>query len=180
MTQQEELVRSIAPSGNLFLLLTLPEMRRQGLTYLSFYALQRTVKEREILEVLLRRETGLKDYEVSRACKFLAKSGLVEARKADHDKRERVLIPTVRGQGVFNKIMIAAARRFDNAVLGAGRIRRLAEATQHLNDGNQILLGPLQLSFFDTDLSEGDSPQRPSRKRKAGKPTTGRLKVSKP
>jgi hypothetical protein len=92
------------PPGNLFLLLTLPKMRRQGLIYLSFYALQRTVKEREILEVLLRRETGLADYEVSRACKFPAKSGLVEARKADHDKRVRVLTPAVRGRGVVERL----------------------------------------------------------------------------
>jgi len=54
----------MAPSGNLFLLLTLPEMRRQGLTYLAFYALQRTVDVGEFSEYWLRRETGLEDYEV--------------------------------------------------------------------------------------------------------------------
>jgi len=170
----------MAPSGNLFLLLTLSEMRRQGLTYLAFYALQRIVKEGAFLEFLLRRETGLEDYEVSRACTFLAKSGLVEVRKADYDGRARALTPTARGRGVVDKVMSAAARRFDDAVLGAGRIRRLAEATLHLKEGNQILLGPLQISFFDSDLMDDDSPKRPGKKRKTGKLATGRVKRSKP
>jgi DNA-binding MarR family transcriptional regulator len=180
MTQQEALIRSMASSGNLFLLLTLPEMRRQGLTYLAFYALQRIVKEGALPEFLLRQETGLEDYEVSRACTFLAKSGLAEIRKADYDKRVRFLKSTARGRGVVDKVMSAAARRFDNAVLGAGRIRRLAEATQHLKQGNQILLGPLQLSFFDSDLLDDDSPKRPNKKRRTGKLATGRAKRSKP
>lgn len=180
MTQQDALVRSMAPSGNLFLLLTLSEMRRQGLTYLAFYALQRIVKEGELLELLLKRETGLEDYEVSRACTFLAKSGLVKVRKAAYDGRVRVLTSTPRGRGVVDKIMSTAARRFDDAVLGAGRIRRLAEATQHLKEGNQILLGPLQLSFFDSDLLADDSPKRPTKKRKTVKGATGRVKRSKP
>ena len=169
MTQQEALVRSMAPSGNLFLLLTLPEMRKQGLTYLAFYALQRTVEVGDFSEYWLRRETGLEDYEVSRACTFLAKSGLVEIKKADSDRRKRMLTPTVRGRGVIHKILTAAARRFEDGVPGAGRIRRLAETTQFLRDANQILLGPLQMSFFDTDYFDDDTPKRPQKKRKPGK-----------
>ena len=44
MTTQERFVKAMAISGNLFLLITLPELRRQGMTYLSLYALQRTVE----------------------------------------------------------------------------------------------------------------------------------------
>ena len=56
MTRHESFLRALAPAGNLFLLLTLPEMRRQGITYLAFYALQRTVDESGYSEYQLRRE----------------------------------------------------------------------------------------------------------------------------
>ena len=73
----KQLLRSIAPSGNLFLLLTLQEFRRQGLTYVAFYVLQRAMEPSRGFVSALRQETGLADYEVSRACKFLEGSGLV-------------------------------------------------------------------------------------------------------
>ena len=38
------LVRSIAPAGNIFLLASLSELRRQGLTYLAFSGLQRVIR----------------------------------------------------------------------------------------------------------------------------------------
>ena len=43
--------RPLRPSGNLFLLITRAELRRQGLTFLAFYILQRTIEEREFFGV---------------------------------------------------------------------------------------------------------------------------------
>jgi hypothetical protein len=50
---------------------------------LAFYILQRTIEERAFFELWVRRETGLDDYEVSRACTFLARSGLIEKRNTE-------------------------------------------------------------------------------------------------
>ena len=44
MTQAERFVWELARFGNLFLVLSLPELRREGMTYLSLYALQRAVQ----------------------------------------------------------------------------------------------------------------------------------------
>jgi hypothetical protein len=71
----KHLVRAIAPSGNLFLLLLLQELRQQGMTFIAFYALQRVIDEPGISQFQLRRETGLENHEISRGCKFLADSG---------------------------------------------------------------------------------------------------------
>ena len=113
----------MAPSGNLFLLLTLPELRRQGLTFLAFYILQRTIDEREFFELWVRRETGLDDYEVSRACSFLAQSGLIRKEKYQADARIRVLTPTDRGVLVRDKILSTAAERLKEGVPRSGRLR---------------------------------------------------------
>ena len=58
-----QFVRAIGPSGNLFLLLVVRELRRQGLTFITFYLLQRVAQYPGISQFQLRRETGLKDYE---------------------------------------------------------------------------------------------------------------------
>ena len=67
---------------NFFLVLTQPELRRQGMSFLSLYALQRAVERAKdpdgpYSEQWLRSETGLEDYETSRACTLLVRSGLV-------------------------------------------------------------------------------------------------------
>jgi DNA-binding MarR family transcriptional regulator len=147
-----QLIRAMAPSGNLFFLLSIQELRRQGLTFLAFYALQRTIEESEFSEYGVRQETGLNDYEVSRACTFLVHSGLVQKSKSGVDARVRLLTPTARGVRVLEQILSAAAQRLEDGIPPSGRLRRLSEATQFLRNGNRILLGPLQLSFFDTDL----------------------------
>jgi len=169
----ERLVRAMAPSGNLFFLLSLQELRRQGLTFLAFYILQRTIEERAFFEVWARRETGLDDYEVSRACALLARSGLIEKKKYGADARVRVLTPTDRGVHVLNTILSTAAERLKEGVPRSGRLRRVSEAAQLLQEGNSILLGPLQLSFFDTDLFEDEAPKSVRKKRKARKPAQG-------
>lgn len=176
----ERLVQAMAPSGNLFFLITLQELRRQGLTFLAFYILQRTVEEREFLELWARKETGLDDYEVSRACTFLARSGLIQKKKHAADARVRVLTPTDRGVRVRDKILSTAAERLKEGVPRSGRLRRVSEAAQSLQEGNRILLGPLQLSFFDTDLCEEEPSKSVKRKRKARKPAKGRPTRSEP
>ena len=162
MKEQDVFVRAMASSGNLFLLITLPELRRQGLTYLAFYALQRTVDEGNFSESWLRCETGLSDYETSRACTLLARSELIKIAKSMEDGRARVLTPTARGRRGLAKIISAAADRLWEGIPAAGRTRRLNEAADFLHQASEKLLGPLQLSFFDTGLSEAP----PHRKRK--------------
>jgi hypothetical protein len=49
-------------------------------------------------------------------------------------------------------VLAAASKRLEDGIPKQGRLRRIAEATEHLRNGNKKLLGPLQLSFFDTDL----------------------------
>ena len=175
MTKQERLVKAMAISGNLFLLITLPELRRQGMTYLSLYALQRAVEianrgsAERFSEYWLRSETGLQDYETSRACSLLEKSGLVTVSKDAKDGRVRLLTPTARGRRVLDKILSAAANRMWEGIPNPGRVRRVAEATEALRRANRILLGPLQLSFFDKDLF----PKEPRRNRSRKQPAAG-------
>jgi DNA-binding MarR family transcriptional regulator len=152
MTKHEEFVRRMASLGNLFLLITLPELRRQGLTPLALYALQRVVDEGSFSEYWLRRETGLADYETSRACALLAKSELVKIARSDGDGRIRVLTPTTRGRRLLAKVISAAAERLMDGIPPAGRSRRMDEATELLRRASDKLLGPFQLSFFDPDL----------------------------
>ncbi len=174
MTKQERIVRAMATSGNLFLLISLPELRRQGLTYLAFYALQRAVEiaghsADSFSEHRLRSETGLADYETSRACTLLERSGLVTFSKAEGDGRIRLLEPTARGHRVLDKILSTAANRLWDGIPRPGRIRRVTEATEALWRANGILLGPLQLSLFDKDLF----PKRPQRNRARRQPAIG-------
>ena len=156
LAKSKQLVRSIAPSGNLFLVMTLQELRRQGLTFIAFYALQRTIQVPLLFQSSLGRETGLEDYEISRACKFLADSGLIEIGRYLKDKRVRVLRPTSRGIQIHDRVLSAAAKRLQEGCSAAddssciGEDRRLTEAAEAFREGNRILRGPLQLSFFDT------------------------------
>ena len=155
-----QLLRAIAPSGNLFLLLLLQELRRQGLTFIAFYALQRVVETPRISEFQLRRETGLENYEISRGCKLLASSELIKISRGEKDRRVRVLTPTRRGIQIHDRILSAAAkqlqkgRSIDDGFQGEGENRRLTEAIESFRIGNRTLLGPLQLSFFDTSPVE--------------------------
>jgi DNA-binding MarR family transcriptional regulator len=144
----------MAPLGNLFLLITLPELRQQGLTYLAFYALQRAVDEGSFSEYWLRCETGLADYETSRACAVLAKSELVRISRSEKDGRVRILTPTARGRRLVTKILSAAAARLVEGIPRPGRTRRMDEATNMLRRATDKLLGPFQLSFFDPDVED--------------------------
>jgi len=56
----EQFLRAVAPSGNLFLLLTLQELRKQGLTFIAFYALQRTIEYSGSSASALRQESKTK------------------------------------------------------------------------------------------------------------------------
>jgi DNA-binding MarR family transcriptional regulator len=176
----KQLIRSIAPSGNLFLLVTLPELRAQGLTYLAFYALQRIIKEKRLSEINLRMETGLEDYEVSRACRLLEKSGLITVHKSKNDARIRVLVPTLRAPRILDQVLLAAARRFRAGMPAAGRLRRLSEATESFRSANQMLLGPLQLTFFDADQFDKDPPKLTRATRNTEKLAGSRSKRSEP
>jgi DNA-binding MarR family transcriptional regulator len=163
LAKSKQLIRAIAPSGNLFLVITLQELRRQGLNFIAFYALQRIIQVPLILQSSLGQETGLEDYEISRACKFLAGSGLIEIVQGAKDKRVHVLTPTRRGMQVQDRVLLAAARRLqegcssEDASSCVGEDRRLTEAAKSFRDGNRILRGPLQLSFFDTNPTEMNS-----------------------
>lgn len=157
MTQQERLVRELAGLGNLFLILTIPELRRQGMTHLSLYALQRAVQVsgensgKYYPQSALRNESGLKDYETSRACALLSNSGLIELASANDDARQRLLIPTQRGKRVLAKIIATAGQRLSDSIDEVGRFRRIQEAIAHVRRAHHLLRGPLQLSFFEKE-----------------------------
>ena len=152
----KQFLQAIAPSGNLFLLLTLQELRRQGLTYIAFYVLQRTLESAGSSASALRRETGLADYEISRACKFLVSSGLVVMSRVEKDRRLRVLKVTKLGIKIHDQVVSAAANKLqkdfstDYGVPLATENRRLTEAAESFRKGNRTLRGAFQISFFDT------------------------------
>ena len=155
LTKCKQLLRAIAPSGNLFLLLTLEELRRQGLTFIAFYALQRTIEYSGCYASALRQETGLADYEISRACKFLAESELVVSSPDEKDRRVRVLRPTELGIKIHDQVLLAAAKKLQKDFSSGDRLsipaenRRLTEASESFRKGNRILRGSFQVSFFD-------------------------------
>jgi DNA-binding MarR family transcriptional regulator len=156
----EQFLRAVAPSGNLFLLLTLQELRKQGLNFIAFYALQRTIEYSGSSASALRQETGLADYEISRACKSLVSNGLVVLSRDERDGRVRILRPTKLGIKVHDQVVSAAAKRLqkdfstDDGVPLATENRRLTEATEFFRKGNRTLRGTFQISFFDTNPSE--------------------------
>jgi DNA-binding MarR family transcriptional regulator len=118
-------------------------------------------------------ETGLEDYEVSRACRFLQKSGLITVARWQNDARIRVLAATAQGRHIHERVILAAARRLKAGTPAAGRQRRLSEATESFRNGQQIL-GPLQLSFFDRDYFDEDPPTLTKATRNITKATRGR------
>ena len=160
MAKCEQFLRAVAPSGNLFLLLTLQELRKQGLTFIAFYALQRTIEYSGSSASALRQETGLADYEISRACKSLVSNGLVVLSRDERDGRVRILRPTKLGIKVHDQVVSAAAKRLqkdfstDYGVPLATENRRLTEATEFFRKGNRTLRGTFQISFFDTNPTE--------------------------
>ena len=85
------------------------------MTFLALYALERVIEKAGdggiYSEQWLRGETGLKDYETSRACRSLVKSGLVTASQDAHDRRVRLLSPTPRGRHVLARILERAGQR---------------------------------------------------------------------
>ena len=159
----EQFLRAVAPSGNLFLLLTLQELRKQGLTFIAFYALQRTIEYSGSSASALRQETGLADYEISRACKFLVRNELVVMSPDEKDRRVRVLRPTKLGIKIHDQVLLAAAKKLQKDFSSENRLsipaenRRLTEAAQAFRKGNRSLRGPLQVSFLDTHPAEMNS-----------------------
>jgi DNA-binding MarR family transcriptional regulator len=159
----KQFLRAIAPSGNLFLLLTLQELRRQGLTFIAFYALQRAIEYSGSSASALRQETGLADYEISRACKFLVSSGLVVMSRDERDGRVRVLRPTKLGIKIHDQVVLAASKRLQKDFSSEDRLsiaaenRRLSEAAEFFRRGNSTLRGPFQVSFLDTHPVEMNS-----------------------
>jgi DNA-binding MarR family transcriptional regulator len=144
-------VRAIAPTGNLFLLLIVEELRRLRLTYAAFYVLQRAIDAgtEGISIASLRSLTGLPNYELSRACKVLATAKLGDIRKHERDRRIRVLRSTDRGETVHGQILSVAAKRFQQAFREIGDKRRIDEAADFSRQGNRKLIDPMRLSFFD-------------------------------
>lgn len=164
MTKEEEIVSLLSKPGSLFLLTTLPELRKQGLTYLAFYTLQRAANERPFTQYALRRETGLPDYETSRACTLLARADLIRIAKSNADRRMRILTATARGRKVLDKIIQTAAERLKDGIPPSGRIRRLEIVASLFKRATERLHGQFQLSFFDPDLVN-DAPPRRRKKR---------------
>jgi len=149
----KQLLRAIAPTGNLFLLLTLEELRRQGLTFIAFYALQRAIEHSGCFAASLRQETGLADYEISRACKFLVGSGLVVKTRDKNDRRLCVLRPTPLGIKIHDRVLSAAAKKLQRGSSSQDlptENRRLKEAAELFRKGNHTLRDPFQISIFDT------------------------------
>ena len=176
----KRLVRAMAPAGNLFFLLTIQEMRRQGLTFIAFFILQRIIREPGLPELVMRDETGFSDYEISRACGFLVRSGLAKKKKPETDGRVRLLVPTERGIRVRDQVLSVASARLKEGLPVPGRLRRVSKATASFLKANRMLLDPLQLSFFDADLFKKDRRKATAGKRKPANSTHGRSGRSKP
>ena len=178
MTRQERLLRAMAPVGGLFLLATLPELRRQGLGPLALYALERTVQESrpwrgEGFSVsALRCETALPAYEISKACALLKKSNMVTVLRVAENGRERILMPTERGIRILDKILAAAANRLWDKLPGPARGRRVSETTRILRRASDKLLGPIQLSIFDKCVSPRprNGPENPGNRQSLRSP----------
>lgn len=166
MTRQERIVDALATPGCLFLVLTLPELRCQGMTYLTLYALRRIVEKADeppgqrYSGQRLRRETGLMDYETSRACSFLVNSKLVSVSNDPDDRRVREFVPTERGRRVLQSVLAEGGRRLWEGIEPQGRIRRVKETVAHLRAADRTLLGSIQLTFFDKDLDTKEPKRR--------------------
>lgn len=169
MTPQQRIVEALAVPGNLFLVITLPELRRQGMSYLAFYALQRIVEKAgdgsgdRYSEQCLRGETGLADYETSRACALLVKSDLVTVSRNPDDRRVREFVPTARGRRILLQIRAKAGERLWEGIPPWGRPRRVKETVGHLRAANKVLHGPLQLTISDKTRSAKPPKRRRAR-----------------
>ena len=165
MTRKERIAKALAPTGNLFFVLTQPELRREGLSFQSLYALQRVIEEGDkgnsYSEPRLGSETGWKDYEASRACRVLVQADLISETRDIADNRIKLLAPTVRGRRILSRILRGAGERLWSATSELGRVRRMRETIGHLRKANDLLHGSFQLSFFDYDLlPNGDHRKR--------------------
>lgn len=174
------LIRAMAPAGNLFFLLTVQELRRQGLTFFSFYVLQRIIREPGLSECRIQEETGLSNYEVSRACNFLVRSRLAKKERYEKDRRVQLLTATERGVRARDQILLAASAQLKEGWSAPGQLRRFSKATASILKANRMLFDPLQLSIFDTDLFEKDSRKSVAAKRTAGHLAHGHSRRSKP
>jgi DNA-binding MarR family transcriptional regulator len=166
MTNSERFLAGIMGLGNLFLVLTLPEMRKQRINYLALFALQKTIDAQiegfsGLPESALRDETGLPDYEVSRACRLLVNAGLLKASRLPLDKRSKILVPTSLGKRVLARILSGAAQRLHDSIEDVGRFRRVQGAMEHLRQAQDKLHGQFQLSFFERELQRGKRPKVP-------------------
>ena len=74
LTKCKQFLRAVAPSGNLFLLLTLQELRRQGLTFIAFYALQRTIEYSGCYASALRQRQGWRTMRSAAPASFLPRA----------------------------------------------------------------------------------------------------------
>lgn len=156
MKTMEPVVRALAPLGSLFLVIAQPELRRQGLTHVSFYALERAIwfadhsTTRRFTEEMLRRETGAPSYEASRSCQVLRATGLVELGRDSRDRRIRVLLPTALGRRTLRRIFSAAAQRLWEGLPSQTRVRQMAATSQALHQVHEILCGEFELAFPDS------------------------------
>ena len=160
------LIAAIAPSGNLFFLVTAQELRRQGLSFLAFYVLQRTIEERGISELTIRAETGFPDYEVSRACKLLVDSGLVKSSRWEKDSRIRLLDETSAGRKIQTRVLLAASKRLAEGIPVAGRLRRISEATGIFGRETRCCLARSSCPFSIPICSMSKASSRRSAKRR--------------
>lgn len=136
------------------------------MNYLTLYVLQKTIAAEDegfsgLPEQELRDETGLPDYEVSKACRSLIGVGLLKTSASRSDKRARVLSSTPLGRRVWNRIVSAAAKRLRDSIEEVGRFRRVEEAVEHLRKARKKLHGSMQLSFFERELQRGKRPKVP-------------------
>lgn len=155
MKREERLATALASFGNLFVVITAPELRRRALTPLAFYALQRSVQEadqdRAYSESDLTRESQLADYDTSRAVSLLKRQGLLTVARWTEDKRVLLLIPTEQGRSVLSEIMTASGKRLWNSIPKSARKRRISVLTSQLRDADRTLYGLWQPTFFDKD-----------------------------
>ena len=72
----------------------------------------------------------------------------------------RVLTLTNRGNKIWEQVLVAASRQiqkglsFDKGLSREEEDRQLTQATESFETGNEILFGPMQLSFLDTQPNE--------------------------
>jgi DNA-binding MarR family transcriptional regulator len=159
-----QLAEALTDSGILFLVLTLRELRRQGLTLTAFYALQRVIEDRVCTELSLRNATRLSDYEISRACRMLAKSDLIETKKSDTDKRVRVLSATRRGIRVRDRILAQAGKVLQDEFPAPEYKHQIPKVIEAFRLANDALHGEFQIPFGGL-LDELELKRRKRRKR---------------